>query len=277
MKKKQFSAMSIVKYIFLVLCAFFFLYPLLMVFVNSFRTNTEIMMNPFGLPSELHLENYQKAWVNGGLGKLIGNSILVTAVSVMGALLFSSVLGFVMSQRDFKYTKALLILFVVGMTVPFQAGIIPLYLQMNKMHLTNNRFGLIIVYVVYYLSYSTYLMYGFMRKIPYEIQEAAIIDGASVFGLYRHIVMPLSKPIVTTVCIFNMMYFWNDMFFSLVMLQEKTKKTLQIGLLSFRGQYMSDYATMFAGVILVSLPMTVIFFLLQKRFVEGAAAGAVKG
>lgn len=276
-KKVKISGWTVLKFIFLVICAAFFIYPLWMVFINSFRTNVEIMMDPFGMPKAIHLENYAKAWFNGKLGTLVGNSIFVTFVADFLVVLFSSVLGFVMTRRDFKYRKPLFILFVIGMTIPFQVGIIPLFLQMSKMGMTDSRLGLIIVYVVNYLSYSTYLMYGFMRKIPNEIQEAALIDGATTMGLYRYIMMPLSRSIVTTVGIFNMMYFWNDMFFSLVMLQDKAKKTLQIGLLAFRGQYMSDYATMFAGVVLVSLPMIVVFFALQKRFIEGVAAGAVKG
>ncbi len=235
------------------------------------------MMDPFGLPESFSLENYVKAWEEGMLYALYKNSVLVTFVSVLLIILFSSMVGFVMTRQDFRFRKPLLVMFILGMTVPFQVGIIPLYLQMSKMGLTNSYVGLIIIYIVSYLSFSVYLMYGFMKGIPVEIQEAAEIDGVSTFGMYRHIMMPLSPAIVTTVGIFNLMYIWNDMFFSLVMMTSKVKKTLTVGLLAFKGQYMSDYATMFAGVVLVSLPMIVLFFLLQKRFIEGVAAGAVKG
>lgn len=276
-KYNRFHFATLLKYLFLCLVAFFILYPLYLVVVDSFRTNTQIMMDPFGLPESFSLENYTKAWEEGMLYALYGNSALVTFVSVLLIVLFSSLIGFVMTRKDFRFHKALLVMFILGMTVPFQVGIIPLYLQMSDMNLTDNLLGLIIIYVVSYLSFSTYLMYGFMKGIPAEIQEAAEIDGVSTFGMYRHIMMPLSPAIITTVAIQNLMYVWNDMFYALVMMTSKTKKTLTIGLLAFKGQYMSDYATMFAGVVLVSLPMIILFFLLQKRFIEGVAAGAVKG
>ena len=205
------------------------------------------------------------------------NSIIVTFVSVIFIILFSSMMAFIMSRRDFKFRKPLFIMIVIGMTIPFQVGIIPLYMQMSHMGLINKHVGIIIVYVVSYMSFSTFLMYGFFRTVPAEIQEAALIDGVSNLRMYWNIIMPLSPAVVTAVAIFNLMYVWNDMFFSLVMIQSNPLKTLMIGLLGFRGQYMSDYATMFAGVVLVSLPMIVLFFLLQKRFVEGIAAGAIKG
>lgn len=275
--RKKLTPAAIAKYAFLLLVAAILIYPLYMVIVNSFRSNMDIMMDPFGLPDSLDLSNYIKAWTDGQLYSMYQNSAIVTFASVALIILFSSLIGFVMTRDDFRFRNVLFVLFLIGMTIPFQVGIIPLYLQMSKMHLTDSRFGLTMVYVVSYLSYSTYLMYGFMRRIPKEIQEAALIDGASTFGMYRYIIMPLSKAIITTIGIFNLMYVWNDMFFSLVMIQSKTKKTLMTGLLSFRGQYMSDYATMFAGVVLVSLPMIIIFFALQKQFVAGVSAGAVKG
>ena len=274
---KKAKALIALKYLFLIIVGIFILYPLYMVVVNSFRTNTNIMMDPFGLPDKLMFDNYVKAWTNGALYALYQNSVIVTFGSVALIALFSSMIGFVMSRADFRFRKLLFTLFVFGMTIPFQVGIIPLYLQMNSFGLTDNHLGLIIVYVVNYLSFSTYIMYGFIRRISKDIQEAALIDGVSNFSMYWRIILPLSPAVVTSVVIFNLMFVWNDMFFSLVMMQTKLRKTLTIGLLNFRGQYQSDYATMFAGVVLVSLPMIVLFFLLQKRFIEGVSSGAVKG
>jgi len=274
---KRLSFWTVLKYAFLTVSALLILYPIFMVFTGSFRTNSNIMMNPFGLPTSLNLANFDRAWNNGRLYMYYQNSIIVTFVSVIFIILFSSMVAFIMSRRDFKFRKPLFIMIVIGMTIPFQVGIIPLYMQMSHMGLINKHVGIIIVYVVSYMSFSTFLMYGFFRTVPAEIQEAALIDGVSNFRMYWNIIMPLSPAVVTAVAIFNLMYVWNDMFFSLVMIQSNPLKTLMIGLLGFRGQYMSDYATMFAGVVLVSLPMIVLFFLLQKRFVEGIAAGAIKG
>lgn len=259
------------------MCLFLILYPLYMVVIGSLRTNMQILMDPFGLPVGFILDNYVHAWENGKLYSLYMNSFIVTLTSVAVIVLFSSMIAYVMSRKDFKLKGLLFTVIIVGMTIPAQVGILPLYLQMVKMHLANTLIGLIIVYVVNYLSYSTFIMYGFIRKVSKEIQEAALIDGCGTFRNYMHIIMPLSTPVILTITIFNLMFIWNDMFFSMVMMSTPSKKTLMVGLLGFVGQYQTDYATMFAGVVLVSLPMVILFLILQKKFIAGATTGAVKG
>lgn len=275
--KKRYDWLNIIKYVFLIIFTIIIIYPVIMVFIGSFRNNMSIMTDPFGLPDKLDFVNYVKAWVNGMLYALYKNSVIVTFASVALIVIFSSMIAFVLSRRDFKLKKVFFPMIIIGMTIPFQVGIIPVYLQMSKFRLVDTYIGLIILYVVNYLSFSTYIMYGFFKKVPVEIQEASAIDGCGNFRMYLNIIMPLSPAVVTTVSIFNLMFVWNDMFFSLVMMRSKLMKTLNVGLLSFKGQYQSDYATMFAGIILVSIPMIVIFLLLQKRFIEGVSSGAVKG
>ncbi|MCL2164058.1 MAG: carbohydrate ABC transporter permease [Oscillospiraceae bacterium] len=277
MNKKRFDFFKIIKYLILSVFSFLVLYPIYMVTSGSFRKNMQILMDPFGMPTSLMLDNYVKAFKEGMFSSLYKNSIIVTVFSVALITLFSSMIAYVMTRPDFKFRRLLNTIFIIGMTIPFQVGIIPLYLQMNRLRLVDSHLGLIIVYIVSYLSYSTFITYGFFKQIPRDLQEAASIDGAGNFRLFLSIVAPLSSAVLTTVTIFNLMFVWNDMFFSLVMLQTPLKKTLQIGLLGFRGQYQSDYATMFAGVVLVSLPMVALFLALQKRFVEGVLSGAIKG
>jgi ABC-type sugar transport system, permease component len=275
--KKRYDWYKIIQYAFLIIFTFLIIYPVAMVIIGSFRDNISIMTNPFGFPNKLDFTNYVKAWVNGTLYALYKNSIIVTLFSVLLIGLFSSMIAFVMSRHDFKLKKLIFPIIIIGMTIPFQVGIIPVYLQMSRFKLVDTYPGLIILYIVNFLSYSTYITYGFFRKVPVEIQEAAGIDGCGNFRLYANIIMPLSTSIITTVLISNLMFVWNDMFFSLVMMRSKLMKTLTVGLLSFKGQYQSDYATMFAGIVLVSIPMIIIFLLLQKRFIEGISSGAVKG
>ncbi|MCL2163546.1 MAG: carbohydrate ABC transporter permease [Oscillospiraceae bacterium] len=274
---KKVNVFTIIKYALLIIFLFLIIYPIYMVAVGSFRKNTQILMDPFGLPTEFSIANFSKAWISGKLYSMYINSFIVTLGSVAVIILFSSLIGYVMSRRDFKFKKLLFIAIIVGMTIPSQVGIIPLYLQMVKMRLADTLVGLMIVYTVNFLSYSTFVMYGFIKTIPKEIQEAAIVDGCSNYRMYYSIIMPLSTAVIMTVTIFNLMFIWNDMFFSMIMVSTPAKKTLMIGLLSFVGQYYSDYATMFAGVILVSLPMLALFLLLQRQFLEGATKGAIKG
>lgn len=268
---------NVIKNIFLTLFAFIITYPILFVLLGSFKSNKEIMMDPFGLPSTLSIVNYSKAWNEGVLYALFKNSIIVTFTSVILIVIFSSLIAFVMTRENFKFKYFLYPVIVIGITIPYQIGILPLFMQLNSFHLIDTYLGLIIVYTVYNLPFSTFIMYGFFKHISKEIQEAAAIDGCGNFRMYFNIIMPLSPSVITTICIFNLMFVWNDMFFALVLIQSKLLKTLTVGLFAFQGQYMNDYATMFAGVIIVSLPMIILFLILQKRFIEGIASGAVKG
>jgi len=274
---KRFGLTYILKYILLILIAFTIMYPAFMVLMGSFRDNSSIMLNPFGLPTKLSFANYTKAWTEGLLYVLIKNSVIVTFVSVALVVIFSSMIAFVMSREDFKLKHIFLIIVIVSITIPSQIGILPLYMQLNRFHLINSLLGLIIVYTVYNMPFSTFILYGFFRRVPKEIQESAIIDGCSNFRLYLNIIMPLSPSVITVIIIFNLMFIWNDMFFAMVFIRSPMLKTLTVGLLAFKGQYMNDYATMFAGIIIVSLPMIILFLLLQKRFIEGIASGAIKG
>ena len=261
----------------MIFCAFIVIYPIYMVTAGSFRTNMEILMDPFGAPNTFMLDNYAKAFKEGMFAVLYKNSAIVTVASVALLTVFSSMIAFVMTRVDFRFRRLLHVVFIIGMTIPFQVGIIPLYLQLNRFGLVDTHLGLIIAYVVNYMSYSTFIAYGFFRRLPRELQESASIDGAGTFRMYLNIVLPLSSAALTTITIFNLMFIWNDMFFSLVILQTPLMKTLQVGLLAFRGQYQSDYATMFAGVVLVSIPMIVLFLAMQKRFIEGVMSGSIKG
>lgn len=275
--KIRFRLPNVIKNIFLTLFAFIITYPILFVLLGSFKSNKEIMMDPFGLPSKLSIANYSKAWNEGVLYALFKNSIIVTFTSVILVVIFASFIAFVMSRENFKFKYFLYPVIIIGITVPYQIGILPLFMQLNSFHLTNTYLGLIIVYTVYNLPFSTFIMYGFFKHISKDIQEAAAIDGCGNFRMYFNIIMPLSPAVITTVCIFNLMFIWNDMFFALVLIRSKFLKTLTVGLFAFQGQYMNDYATMFAGIIIVSLPMIILFLVLQKRFIEGIASGAVKG
>ena len=218
--KTRFSLVNVLKRIFLILFALIIMYPIFFVLVGSFKSNTKIMMDPFGLPHSLSFVNYSKAWTDGVLYALFKNSIIVTFTSVMLVVLFSSFIAFVMSREDFKLKALLYTVIIIGTTVPYQVGILPLYMQLNKFHLTNTYLGLIIVYTVYNLSFSTFIMYGFFRHVSKEIQEAATIDGCGNYRMYFNIIMPLSPAVVTTVCIFNLMFIWNDMFFALVLIDQ---------------------------------------------------------
>jgi raffinose/stachyose/melibiose transport system permease protein len=275
---KKFSFGNIVKYIFLIIGAFIVVYPIFTVLMGSLKNNSDIMLDPFGLPHHPIFANYIDAWTDGPLGSLFKNSIIVTFSSVFLVVVFSSMIAFVMTRKDFKKIgNIIFIVIVVGITIPAQVGILPLYLQLSRFNLIDTYAGLIITYIVYYMPFTIFIMQGFFKDVPDEIQDAALIDGCGNFRLYLSIIMPLSRSVVTAVTILNFMFIWNEMFFALVLIRRPILKTLTIGLFAFKGQYNNNYASMFAGIIIVSIPMILLFLVLQKRFLEGVSAGALKG
>ena len=162
-------------------------------------------------------------------------------------------------------------------TLIYQVSIFQLYRLMDSLRLINNLFGLILVYTAWGLPFTVYVMYGFMSSIPIEIQEAAQMDGCSMWGMYSRIIMPLSATVVASSIIFNMVFVWNDLNFPMILVDDPNLKSLSNALLSFRGQYSSQYTLLFAGVVLASIPLVVVFLLLQKKFTAGMMAGSIKG
>ena len=267
----------IFKYVVIILMLCFIFYPVFIVIISSFKSSPEILNNVFSLLGKIGFENYARAWVEGTLYMFYGNSIIITFISVVLITLFASFLAFAISREDFIIKKLIYFVFIIGIAVPSQVGIIPEYLLMARLNILNTRIGLILVYVAYGLPFAVFIMYNFFRKIPKEIQESAVVDGCGNFRMYYNIIMPLSPSVITTVIIFSLVWVWNDMFFPLILIKSRELKTLPSGLLGFRGEFTTDFSTMFAGVVLVSIPITVAYLLLQKKFVEGMTAGAIKG
>ncbi len=268
---------KIPKYLVLVFFGLLVLFPIYIVLVGSFKTENQLYDNIFGLPESLSPDNYIKAFFDGGLINYYQNSIIVTVFSLALIVVLSSMAAFALTRKNIKGGKLIYLLFIIGIVIPPQVAIIQLSLQMNKMGLTNSLRGLIAVYVAYGLSFSVFILYGFMKDISKEIQEAAIVDGCSNFRMYSRIIMPLSKAPVATVLIFNLVTIWNDMIFPLVLISKNDLRTLPYGLLRFKGLYTSQYSVIFAGVILISIPLVVFYLILQKQFIRGMAQGAVKG
>ncbi|MDL2237311.1 carbohydrate ABC transporter permease [Christensenellaceae bacterium OttesenSCG-928-K19] len=271
------KAKKIPKYAVLTIFAIIIMFPVYMVLTGSLKTERELYDNVFGLPADPQWGNYEEAFVGGGLGKYYINSIIVTGVSIVLILVLSSMAAFALTRKFTKGSKLVYLLFVIGIAIPPQVAIIQLSLQMSMMHLSNTLWALIFSHVAYELPFSVFIFYGFMQDIPYEIQEAAIVDGCNNFQLYRKVIMPLSKGPIATVIIFNLVAIWNDMIFPLVLISDNNLKTLPIGLLQFKGMYISQNTVMFAGVVLISIPLIVLYLCLQKQFIRGMSQGAVKG
>lgn len=253
------------------------LYPILLVIVSSFRTNQEVMLDLFGLPKRLMLDNYLTVWSKSNIPVYLKNSVINTGFSVSAILLLASLVAYVATRSDCVFAKPLYLLFTLGIAIPMQVGIISEYLMMARLKLLNSNLGLILIHTAYGLPMAVFIMYNFFRVIPKEIQESATVDGCGNSQLYARIIMPLSTPVLTSVSIFSLVAVWNDLFFPLIMVSKQAVKTLPLGLIAFRGEFITDYGVLFAGVVVVSIPLATAYLLLQKKFISGMTAGALKG
>lgn len=253
------------------------LYPILLVVVSSFRTNQEIMLNLFALPKRLMLDNYATVWTKSDIPVYLKNSAVNTGFSVCAILMLAGLVAFVATRPDCAFAKPLYLLFTLGIAIPMQVGIISEYLMMARLKLLNSNLGLILIHTAYGLPMAVFIMFNFFRTIPGEIQDSATVDGCGNFQLYTHIIMPLSTPVLTSVSIFSLVTVWNDLFFPLIMVSKQALKTLPLGLIAFQGEFITDYGVLFAGVVAVSIPLAITYLLLQKKFIAGMTAGALKG
>lgn len=252
------------------------LYPLLLMIVSSFKTTIEIFQHPLAWPSAWSLDTYKKLLDQIPFGSYFVNSMIVSVASVLLVVLFGSMASFYIARFSFKWNGALLFLFLIGMMIPIKLGIVPLYMLMKNLGLTNSLLSLICMYTATGLPLAVLILTSFFKTLPNELEEAARIDGASDLRILWSIIFPLMRPVLGTVMIVNFIGAWNDFFFPLIFITDDAKKTIPIGMLSLFGEHSADWSTLFAGLTLSSLPMIILFFFASKQFMDGLTAGAVK-
>ncbi len=264
-------------YLFLGLGTLVYIYPLFWLIVNSLKKTPEIFERPWELPLHWLWGNYINAWITGGTGRYFYNSVLITTVTLLLVLLIGSMASFAIIKLKWKASKGTLLYFLIGLMVPLQATLIPLVIFFSKLNLMNSQIGLILIYVAFALPTSVLVLSGFMSSIPKEIMEAAIIDGCSVYGVYWRVLMPLLVPALMTVGIMNFAGIWNELLVVLTFINDAKKMTLPIGLLNFQGQYATDFAPMFAAIVMTTLPSILVISIFNKRIISGITAGSLKG
>lgn len=237
----------------------------------------EFTLNPTGFPTRIRFENFVDAWNQSSFGVLLVNTLVVTAATVALVIALSSPAGFALSKLRLKGEKVIYNYFLLGLIIPFQAIMIPLLKTANALHATNMLPTLILVYTGTNIAFPILLYTGFYKSLPYEIIEAAKIDGCGTVKLFLLIVFPMTASINLTVTIFTAMVPWRDFFVPLIFINEDAKRTLSIGLFSFQRSYFREWTTTFAMVLMMSLPLILLYVFAQKSFVKGITAGAVKG
>lgn len=254
------------------------IYPLIWTVLCSLKTNMEFFTNIYGFPKAFQFQNYVNAWVKAKIGTYFYNTFLITIVSVTLIIIMSTTTSYCLARYKFRFCKTVRALYIAGLLIPTMAGIVPLFVLLKKMSMLDNRFALIILYSVYALPFSILLMMAFFTTIPKELEEAATIDGCTYYKLFGKIMMPMAMPGIITLCIFQILYVWNEFTFSFIFISSEYKRTLQIGLANLQAvQYQrADWATLFAGVVIVMLPTIIMYLLFQKRIQEGITLGAIK-
>lgn len=272
---------SLVKSLFLqcvtVFLATIFLSPFYFVGVNSLKDYQHILLNSAALPGKLFFENFSNAWRIMDYTKVFLNSLIVTLFSNLGLVVLSSMAAYKILRSTNKWMNGLFIAFTAAMVIPFQSIMIPLVKVANVSGLMNSKTGLIICYFGFGLPLSIFLYHGFMKSISLEIEEAAYVDGSSIWGVFGKIVFPLLKPMTVTIILLNSLWIWNDFLLPSLILGQKELYTIPLATYSFFGQYTKQWDLALAGLVLGVTPIILLFLAMQKQIVEGITAGSVKG
>lgn len=260
----------------LILGALIMLTPFAWMLSASFKAQKDVFNFPIQwIPPEWHPENYQRIWVQIPLIKYFLNTAKLTVIITIIQLITSSFAAYAFAKLEFKGRDQLFLLYVMTIAIPWQVYMVPQYIMMGKLHLTDSHLGLILMHT--FTAFGVFLIRQFYVGIPNELIEAARIDGLSEYGIWARIMLPLSKPAIATLCITSFVNEWNDFMGPLIYLSTDSKKTLQLGLRLFNGQYSSEYQLIMAASVVSLIPVFIMFVCLQKYFVEGIATSGMKG
>lgn len=266
-----------IKYAALIIFTVMCLYPLVWLFLASFKTNQELYFNTWGLPEAWQLTNYINAVLKGKVIQYFGNSVIIAVSAVFVTVTFATMASYAITRMNWKFSKLVYGIFLLGMMVPIYGLIIPLFSIFKTMGLLNNHLAVIIPQIALGFPMAIFIICGFMGSIPRELEEAAIIDGCSVFQCFMKIVIPIAKSSIVTVAVVQFINVWNDLLLPRIFLTDSEKMTLPVGLTNFQAMYSTDYVGMIAAVIITIIPSIIVYILLHKQIMEGMVAGAVKG
>lgn len=259
-----------------ILLGLIFLIPFYFIIINSLKSFSEILLNTAAWPKEFQWNNYAEAWKRLQYPKVFLNSLLITVFSNLVIVIFNSMAAYRLVRSPNKISKIIFVLFISAMVIPFQSIMIPLVRVTSQLGLINSIPGIVIMYLGLGAGFSIFLYHGFIKAIPREIEEAAIVDGCSSFCVFWRIVFPLLKPITVTIVILNSLWIWNDFLLPLLVLQEQNLRTIPLATFFFFGQYTKQWDLALAALILGIIPLLIFFFFLQRHIIKGITAGSIK-
>ena len=265
-------------YIGLIIWMIVNLFPVYWMFTFSLKSNPEIFgENVIGLPKEWLWSNYSTALSTGNMGLYFMNSAIVAISTILITLIVALMATFALTRLIWKKRKTLNKFFMLGLTIPIHASIVPVYVTLSKLNMLNTYWALIIPYSAFSLAMAILVCTGFMNEIPRELDESACIDGCGVFGIFFRIIVPLMKPAVATVGIYTFLQCWNELMFANVFISKNAYRTLPVGVQALSGQYTTEWGTIGAALVLATFPTLFVYIFLSKKIQESFIAGAVKG
>ena len=272
------KALRIIMYIGLILWLVINLFPVYWMFTFSLKSNAEIFgENVAGLPREWLWSNYTAAIRTGNMPRYFLNSIIVAVATIAITLVVALMGTFALTRLIWKQRKNLNKFFMLGLTIPIHASIVPVYVTLSRLHLLNTYWALIIPYSAFSLSMAILVCTGFMNEIPRELDESACIDGCGVWGIFFRIIVPLMRPAVATVGIYTFLQCWNELMFANIFISKSALRTLPVGVQALSGQYTTEWGPIGAALVLATFPTLFVYILLSKRIQESFIAGAITG
>jgi ABC-type sugar transport system, permease component len=267
----------IIVYVVLIFWFIVTIYPLIFTLISSLKSEYELFNNIFGLPQKIIYKNYIDLFTIYNFHLNIFHSLFLACSTVLIQVVICSMASFILARFHFKGSGALLIFFMAGILIPHQSVLIPITLMAKALNAFDNYAFMIVIYVAFGLSYFIFIATGFMKGLPKELEEAALIDGCTPQKIFWKIVFPLSLPAISSAAIMSFFGTWNDLILALILLKENTMQTISLGLLSFSNEEFSNHTGQFAAVIVSIIPTLLLYFLMQKQIMKGMTAGAVKG
>lgn len=265
-------------YSLLIIGAIISIYPLIYMILTALKPMTLLFeFPPKFLPSEMTFSNFKEAWVSQNFAMYLFNSVIVTLTSFALIFFFASMLAFAYSRFEFKGKKLSFAILMSGLVIPSLTLLIPQFILIRQLGLFDSRWGLIVVYAAGAIPFTTFLLKGFFDSISRDIDESVEMEGGNAWTLFASIIIPLSKPAFVPATIFNALTVWEEFPWALTIINDPAKRTLPIALANFQGQYTTQWGIVFAGSLIAIIPIILLFLLLQRYFIAGITAGAVKG
>jgi raffinose/stachyose/melibiose transport system permease protein len=275
MKNKKLIA-NIIKYLVISGLLLVYIVPFIFVLINSFKARKDVIANPLALPSAFKFTNYIDAFEKMNYSYAFINTLIITVLSVLIIIIFSSMTAYILVRKDWKFNKFIFFAMVLSMIIPFQGIMIPLVSIYGSMGMLNTKWALIYMYLGFGMSLAVFMYHGFIKSIPVELEEAAMIDGASRFQTFWQIVFPIMKPITMTITTLDVLWIWNDFLLPSLILIAPNERTLQLSTYAFNGTYTTDYGLSMSALMLSILPVLIIYLFLQKSIIGGVLQGSIK-